>query len=260
MAIGLSEIERWLSYAEPVAASILIVRLWAEGLLPRYRFFAAYLICFLAELPILLTVSQKSGRYFQTYVVVESVLWFFQICVIIELFSLVLKDYPGIARTGRRFIGMAFAAAVVVSLSLAAAHHETGPGRFPILEQYLLVARVVAFTILAFLLLLLAFLFWFPAPLSRNVLVYAIGFSVYFSCRALTRLAGNLMGPDEFLLLSAISLGIVLGCLSLWILFLTRRGEVLDVTVGHRWQPEHGPALVRRLESINEALLRTARR
>jgi hypothetical protein len=260
MAPGPSELERFFSYAEPVAAAVLIVRLWAEGLLPRYRFFVGYLSCFLVELPLQSIVPMNSIRYLYAYVLVESVLWFFQICMIVELFSMVLKEYPGIARTGRRFIGLSFTAAIVISLSLAMAYSQTGPGRYPTLEQYLLVARVVAFIILAFLLLLLAFLFWFPVQLSRNVVVYAISFSVYFSCRALTRLAANLIGPDVFIWLSAISLSIAVGCLVIWILFLTRRGETVDLTVGHRWQPEDGPALVRRLETINDALLRTARK
>lgn len=260
MALGLTDLERWLSYAEPVAAAILLARLWAEGLLQRYRFFTAYLFCLLAELPLSHLAPQSSGRYFRVYVIVESALWFFQICVITELFSLVLKDYPAIRRTGRRFIGVAFALAVLASLGFAAANHEAGPGQFPVLEQYLLSARVVAFTILAFLICLLLFVVWFPVSLRRNVVVYAFGFAVYFGSRAITRLAGNLMGPDEFLALSVISLSIVLGCLLLWVLLLTRRGEVLDVTMGHRWDPRNGPALVRQLETINEALLRTARK
>jgi hypothetical protein len=108
--------------------------------------------------------------------------------------------------------------------------------------------------------LLLAFLFWFPIPLNRNTLAYAIGFSVYFAGRALTRLAGNLFGADQLILLSAVSLVIALCCLSFWIIFLTKRGESIATTVGHRWDPAQGRVLVHQLESINASLLRSVRK
>jgi asparagine N-glycosylation enzyme membrane subunit Stt3 len=260
MASSLSEIERLLSYAGPIAAGGLLVRLWTQGLTRRYPFFAFYLLCLIAEVGVLFTFTRGTERYFWAYVTVESVLWVAQILVVLELFSHVLQQYPGIASSGRQFIWIAFAAAVVISLVFGLVQAQSRPTDSYILQQYLILARVVAFTILAFLLLILGFLFWFPVQLSRNIVLYAIGYSVYFASRAFTRLAGNLFGVENVLLLSTISLGVILSCLVFWMAYLTRRGEQVDVTVGHRWKPEESEMLVRQLDSINATLLKAGRK
>lgn len=253
-------LERLLSYAGPLAALLLFFRLVWEGLLSRYRCFGIFLACLAAEGTIVLTVRRGTSTYFYTFVTVEAILSAVQILVVAELFALVVRNYPGIARTGKYFLWMALGLAVVVSLLLGAANDPSNPTQFPILQHYFLAARVIAFTLLAFLGLTLAFLFWFPIPLSRNVVVYTIGFSVYFACRALTRLAGTLVGADQIVLLSTISLSILLGCLLFWVVSLTRTGESVSVTVGHQWEPGNAQALVQQLESINKTLLGTVRK
>ena len=249
------QIELLLSYAEPVAAAILLIRLAEARLAGRYRAFTLYLACLICAILVLTNVRRDTNAYFHVFVVVESILSVTQIFVVAELFSLVTRTYPGIARSGRKFLWAALAIAVTVcalSLSFGAERHP--------MEQYLLIARAVAFTLLVFLGLTLAVLFWFPIPLSRNAIVYVVGYSVYFACRALTRLAGTLLGTGTIALLSTISLAIVIFCLVFWIVLLSKKGEAVSVTVGHRWEPEHGEALVRQLESINSTLLRTVRK
>lgn len=260
MAIGVSDLERLLSYAVPLAAALLVVRLWSEKLVSSYPFFFVFLAWLVAEQPLAWIIPRRSEYYFQYFVLTDSVLWALQICVVFELFSRVAKHYPGIARSGRRFMFFALMCALFLSLGFAAVQHETARGSSPIVDGYFLIGRVIAFTLLAFLVLTLAMLFWFPIRLNRNVVIYAIGFSVYFSCRAMTRLARNLLGGQDYVLLSTISLSIVVVCLCFWIIMLSKQGEYTDLTIGHSWRPERGEALVQQLESINAALLRTARK
>ena len=263
MALGLpGQVERLLAYTEPVAAAILLMRLFQMHLAGRYRAFTLYLTCLVAEILVLMSVRRDTIFYFYVYVAVESVLSFAQILVIGELFSLVTATYPGIARSGRRILWAALAIAVAVSVLVLnfGVEHQPASGYFRLLGEYLVIARLIAFTLLLFLALTLAVLFWFPIPLSRNVIMYVIGYSVYFTCRALTRLAGTLLGESTVVALSAISVGIALCCLVFWIAVLSKTGEYVSVTVGHRWEPGEGEALVRQLESINSALLRSARK
>jgi hypothetical protein len=260
MALGLPELERILSYAQPAVAAALLVRLGAEGLLSRYKFFAFFLVCLLSELVVVIAVRRNTDVYFWAYLGTESILWFAQVLIIVELFSLVLASYGGIARTGRRFIWFAFGVALAVSVWFAIVAPESTPGIFPALARYMVVSRVIAFTLLFFLALLLAFVFWYPVPLARNVLIYAAGYCVYFAARALTRLAENLLGTQQIQLFSTLSMVIAFGCLASWLALLTRRGEMQDMTVGHRWSPAEGELLVRQLESINATLLKVGRK
>lgn len=260
MALTLETVQQALSYAGPVLAAVLLLRLWHERLLGRYRFFAAYLFCLFAEVIVLLTVQQGTNRYIRVYIGVESAMWIAQILMILEMFSLVFRSYPGISGYWRKIVLFAFLVATLASLGFAMLNHQAGSGVYPWAEYYLFVSRVIAFTVLAFFMFLLAFLFWFPIALSRNVVIYTIGFSLYFGSRALIRLAGNLSEPGNWVLFSCISQAIVVACLIFWTVALTRRGEGVDVTVGHRWQPAEGVALIQQLESINAVLLRTARK
>lgn len=262
MTLGLStEFERLVTYAEPVAAAVLLVRLIRTGLAWRYRAFTIYLSCIVVELLLVLLVPRGTNVYFYVYVAMDAVLSFTQILVIGELFSLVTASYPGIARSGRKILWTALAVAVGISgfvLILGDGSAASGPLR-P-LAQYFVIARSISFALLVFLGLTLAVLFWFPIPLSRNVIMYVIGYSLYFAGRALTRLAGTLLGESKVVLLSAISIGIALCCFVFWGVVLSKRGEQLSLTVGHRWEPGEGEALVRQLESINKALLRVSRK
>jgi hypothetical protein len=260
MVSSLPEIERLLSFAGPVAAGVLILSLWRHGLLRRYRFFAFYLSLLVLEVVVLLSISKYNTHYFEVYVGTESVMWVAQILVITELFSLVVNPYPGIARTARTFIWIAFGAAFLLSTAFAVLSPSAAPGDFPTIQRYLFVSRVISFTVLAFLFLLLAFLLYFPISLSRNVVSYACGYVLYFASRALTRLIGNLVEARYFEVLSVVSLLVVLGCLIFWILFLNRRGEDLDVTLGHRWSPAAAKSLTGQLDAINSMLLRTGRK
>ncbi len=260
MPLSLPELEHIFYYLEQVTAAALLVRLWRAQLLTQYKFFALFLAALIAEFGVTLVVHRGTDMYFWAFVGSESILLFLQILIIVELFSIVLRSYPGIASSGRKFIWLAFSLAILLSAWFAALHPESRPGMFPVLAQYLLISRVVAFTLLFFLALLLAFLFWFPIQLSRNVLVYAGGYCVYFASRAITRFAENLFGPQQIHLFSTISIIVVVGCLVIWLVLLSARGEQQDVTIGHRWSPAEGQLLVRQLESINATLLKAGRK
>jgi hypothetical protein len=260
MVQSLPEIERVLSYAGPTVAGILLLNLWREGLVRRYRFFASYLFIIFFELVVLLVVPKNESIYFEVYVGLEAFVWTAQVLVVLELFSLVVNRYPGIARSARTFIWFAFGAAFLLSTAFAVLNPGITNSEFPVLQQYMLIARVISFTVLAFLFLLLAFLLYFPIQLSRNVASYAIGYGIYFTSRALTRLIGNLVHGDYFPLLSVVSQAVVLGCLIFWIIFLNRRGEDTDVTVGHRWSPEQTEAMRGQLDTINSVLMKVGRK
>ncbi len=53
-------------------------------------------------------------------------------------------------------------------------------------------------------------------------------------------------------------IGITNVCLVIWILFFSRKGEEVEAMVRHSWSPEDGEKLVRQLDAINAALLRSS--
>ncbi len=259
MAISLSDSERLLSFAGSIAAGLLLLRIASEGLIRRYRYFAFYLACLLGEAVVLATVPPCTDSYFYAFVIVDVLQVCAQVVIIVELYSRVVADYPGIARVARQVLRFAFAAAAVISVGFAAVTLPADADMLASLGHYLIFSRVMAFTVLTFFFILLAFLLWFPVRLTRNLTAYAFGLSVYFATRGVERFAGN-AAVESGVVYSNVALLVILGCLIFWIVLLNRRGETVSVTVGHPWRPEEGRALIHRLESLNATLVRASRK
>ena len=120
--------------------------------------------------------------------------------------------------------------------------------------------RAVSSVLLVFLAIIAGFLVWFPVPLSRNTIVHAIAFGMYFSAAAILLLLRNVGGPDVLRVMSTVNLVVQNLSLVAWILFLTKRGERRVVVFGHRWRPEQGDELIRQLDAINDSLMRMGRK
>lgn len=256
MPTFLTGLERALIIAVPVAAGVLIWRLWHQRLAGHYRYFTIYLLYILTVPCVIPFLNRNSYAYFLTFAAIETVGWALQILVVFELFALLFRKYPGVGAAGRDFMKLAFALAVLITVLLAILNHESGPGKHPAVETFFLVSRVVTSLILAFIALMIGFLMWFPLPLNRNTLAYLGGYSVYFLGRGITRFAGNILGPDAYPWLSALEFVVAFVCLVFWIAALTNSGERAAITVGRHWDPADESRLIHQLESINASLAR----
>jgi hypothetical protein len=252
----LNAYERVLTIAIPAGAAALALRMWHQDLAGRYRYFVVYLVYLLLSPCVLPFIDRQSDAYFLTFATLEVIAWVLQSLIVFELFTLLFKSYSGVAGAGRDFMKLALALAVLITILLAVVNHESGPGKYPVVETFFLVSRVVTSLILAFIVLMIGFMLWFPLPLNRNTLAYLGGYSLYFLGRGLTQFAGNMLGPNAYVWLSTISLTITCSCLMFWLARLTRSGEHLATSVGRRWNPEEEERLVRQLEGINASLAR----
>jgi hypothetical protein len=115
--------------------------------------------------------------------------------------------------------------------------------------------RTVMSSLVVFLLLASAFLVYYPVPLGRNVVVYLIGYALYFSTKATLAFINNL-GYTENRALSTLDMGVALVCLICWLFALSRRGEEKRLVVGHQWNPADEQKLRAQLDAINASLLR----
>jgi hypothetical protein len=102
-------------------------------------------------------------------------------------------------------------------------------------------------------------LVYYPIPLGRNVIVYSMGYAVFFLTRAAVPLMINL-GQNWARQLGTIAMTVSVACLILWIFALSRAGENKRVVVGHQWNPGDDQRLLAQLEAINTSLLRSGRK
>lgn len=155
----------------------------------------------------------------------------------------------------RRYVKVAFALGVILSLLILA--WEKTPKGF--VGTALIVDRVVVVALVVLVLLITAFLVYYPIPLSKNTVVYSLGFAVYFLAKAggrvVENVSGNWYGQVNLLLVV-----VPTACLIYWILALNQKGEEKTVVVGHRWNPGSEERLLAQLKEINASLLRAARK
>ena len=248
--------ERWFWLLSTLATVVLLARLWNFGLLPTYRFFASYLLFDVIRSAF---VFSSTTIYAWMWVTTEPLLWLLYIVVVLELYSLVFKNYPGIATMGRWAVmgtlSLSFIVALLTLLVDVRASQE-----YPILQGIFVIDRVVCTSLMLFLILINVFLLSFPVTLTRNVVSYCIGYFVYFAGKMASLFFQNLHGTQVIRIVSTIVLLISVGCLAYWVLFLSRRGEQLAVRLGARAKPEDEERILVTLNTINNTLLRTARK
>ena len=233
----------------------LCVRLWSARLHRVYRYFFGYVLVSLLQTAVMSLVPFDRVHYVYAWVATESLTVCFYALIVLELYTLILGDLVGIASLSRRYITGSIAIAILASLLLL--FFEKTPAG--IASTFLIFERAIVSSLLIFVLLLTAFIVYYPVPLNRNVVVYSIAYSVYFATKAGALFASN-FSHQWYRQVSTLLVGVSTACLMLWVFALSRGGETKSEVIGHRWQPNDRERLLSQLKAINASLARTARK
>lgn len=160
---------------------ILLWRLWSQKLTKHYIYLAVFLFAETLQDAVLLPIPFHSDLYAWIFISTTPILWILAYLVVLELYRLILEDYPGIASVGRKAVSWCMGLAVIVSLAYAIPDLRATSGRFPVLRIYVIFERSTVLSLLLFLVLIQLFLVRYRLRLSPNRMVYAIGYAVYFS-------------------------------------------------------------------------------
>jgi hypothetical protein len=243
-----------------LAHFVLAVRLWQTGLARVYRGFFWYLGFRVARALVLQALPYQYSAYGYFWAATEPLLWFFYILIVLEVYSLVLQKYKGIAKLGRWAVVVSLLASLAISALTLGTDLLKGAEQYPLLRIFFIIERGVVTSLLLFILFITAFLVWYPVPLARNTVVHCLVFAIYFLSTTMAILVRNLFGTEVInsvnLALSAISVV----CLLLWTFLLNQRGENAQVSVRQKWAPEDEAQIMEQLTAINATLLRIARK
>lgn len=242
------------------AYGLLLLKLWHEGLCGRYPFFCSYLAFRLIRSIALFALPFGTNAYGFLWAGSAPISWVLYILVVLELYSLVLSNYKGIATFGRWVLMAALGISILISASTLVADLSNPAERFRTFLIFNAIERGIDSSLAIFLLLITAFLLWYPVPLSRNIVLHAIVFSVYFLSGTMGLLVRNLTGTEVLDAVNMVLMAITLLCLSLWILLLNRKGESKTTVLRQHWRLEDEEQLVQHLDAINSTLLRAARK
>lgn len=237
-----------------VGYATLLVRLWISGLERTYRIFSLYLAFQLVRSLAMFFLPRRTNLYATTFFLTEAVIWVLYVLVVFELHHLVIHKYRGISTVGRRLLTGGLAVAMVVSLASLAPDISAGPGKYPILQYFMVTERGIVSMLLFFLLLLGCFVAWFPIPLPRNVITHTMLFAVYFLSKNMGLFLWNMAGAGTLKLASTAFQAVACACLAWWVLALDRAGERTQRVLLHRWSRQDEDRLLGQLEALNATL------
>ncbi len=247
--------QQFLLVLQTAATIALCVRFLWTGLYRVYVYFFVYLLLLVVQTVVLGLVPYHTNAYRDAFLATEGSIACSYALIVLELYSIVLQNLAGIASASRRYIKIALGLAIALSALLLA--FEKTPGSR--VARFLIFERVTVSSLVAFVVLISLFLLYYPIHLSRNVIVYSIGYAFYFLMKAAALFIGNVnnqwMREFDNLRIVAATL-----CLLFWTVMLNRQGEKGTMTLGHYWQPEEEARVLSRLEDINSTLLRSGRK
>ena len=251
---------RLLTAVYIVLLGALLVRLVVDRLHRRYRFFAGFLAVDACLTSILLLIPYNTTPYFRAWVIHEIAVVALYFLIVLEMYGLILRDYPGIAGLFRWLMRISVPAAILISLLPAVfAFRTLLQSPYPVLSVVMTAESTAVLSVLVFLLVVEAILFWFPLSLSRNVVVYCVGYLVFFTAQAAwLSLVGQLriaVTGRANVFMQAVSCA----CLLFWIAGLSGRGEEREMVVGASWRPGERERMRDQLRGMNELLFRVFR-
>ncbi len=107
--------------------------------------------------------------------------------------------------------------------------------------------------------MLTAFLVYYPIPINRNLVVYSIGYAVYFMAKASVLLVLNISHTwgRQF---GTVAVTASTLSMPFWLTGLSCQGEEKRLVIGHLWNREDQDRVLERLKALNASLLRRGRR
>lgn len=248
---GFRPYEALLAVVETVAAAALLIRFLYSGLYKIYRFFFAYLVIICIQGVIPFFISARADAYAWFFFSTETIVICLYALIVLELYSLVLRQLPGISSVAHRYIQIAILIAIAISVLLLSL--EQTPGNR--IARFFSFERPIVSSLLCFVFLITAFLAYYPIRLSRNVIYYTVGYVIYFTSKGMALFLRNI-GHQWDKVLSPAMLAISTACLIFWTVALRGEREQESQIFRHRWNPEDEQRLLNQLDAVNASLLR----
>src|SRR5579871_1206389 len=248
-------IRRWLWLANTVLCVVLLVRMAALKLSSAYKFFLASLVFSIIRFALLWWLPVNSDRFINFWKWTEPITWLFSTLVVLELCTLIFKEYRGIQVLGRRTIYASTVVAMLVSLILILPTWRQSDQPMMAIPRFLLVERGVYSALVILLFLFLVFL---PIPLSRNVVLHSVLYAAFFLAGSLGIFIAGKTSQQTGIIVNTCLMGVAFLCLVAWIALLSRAGETKIATIPKPLPSSYEEKLVEQLASINATLLRAS--
>jgi hypothetical protein len=248
-------IERALWIAAVFAEALVLVRLFREGLIRSYPFFAGFLMALIIGSLVMMQFAFTSRGYAEAYRICELILFVFRVGVAAELYERICEHFPGIG------IFRAGMAAVLISLAAFVAVFTIRPN---LVDQWAFPQTMMLIVLryqgeifggaLVLTWIFLRFVLSIRQPFRPNVLTHWTIATIYFGASGAAYLAVLLAGGGKAVFpIGCAMLTVDLGCFFAWFHLMRRSGEELPAF--ERLSPDQAEAV----EHYNRELMETVR-
>lgn len=244
-----------LLVVQTTALIALCFRMWRSGLHRKYVYFFTYLLLALVQSAILGALPYGTVTYGYAWLATEAPIVCFYALIAVECYTKIFSSLPGIKSLSRRYIKLSLVVALLCALLLL--EFEKTPTK--VFAYFLTFESSVVLSVVIFVLLITAYLVYYPVPLTRNVIVYSVGYAVYFLTKAAALFVRNI-GSQWNRPVNTLLIAVSTGCLIFWLFGLIRRGETQSLVIGHKWGSGDEERLLSQLQAINASLSRASRK
>ncbi len=242
-----------------VGAGLTVAKLVRTGLRRRYPVFFWYFAFWVANSIWPFFLSPASPGYYWFWVCTEPINWMFYVLVVWELCGLVLEKHPGLVTLGRWAMYFGIAISVTISFVSLIGTMKSGRPQWQTTRYLLAADRGITLSLVVFLLLMMFLLKGYPVRLSRNVVLHALLFTIFFISNTIGALCQALFGTELYTAIDSASMGISAACVLVWLFFLNAAGEKVRVNVPH-YAPEFEEQVLSQLNALNATMLKVGRR
>lgn len=243
-----------------IGSALIAAKLYQSGLYSRYRVFFAYILFRLPFCSFVLLADVKSHSYFYVWILTEPLTWFFYICVVLEFCRLVLARHKGLYTCGKWAMYLGMAISVTLSLVSLIPHFKLAISKQSRLMHIVMATdRGITFCLAIFLLLMLFLLSRYPVPLSRNLILHAALYTIFFLGNTLNVILSTVFGVHLYTEIDTGLTVISAGCVLAWLFFLNPKGEEVRVNIP-RFRPEHEERVLYQLDALNWTLLKVSQK
>jgi hypothetical protein len=253
----LSSLFAYASYVELIVLVLLSFHLFKSGLARRYRSFSIFVVFSAIRLAIPTFVSMRPKVYAYFYFASEAILYLLLVLLVMELYNLVLENHPGLARASRFVLAASMWIAVVGSLLTLNLNLFSTTSQTQTLDTLFVVGRVVMFSLMLFLVLIVTFLWYFPVPLNRNLIVHCGLFGTYLLIKTTILFTRNALGNSSAPLLNLALAIYPIILFGLWHYLLRVSGEYTPARRTPNLSEEQRSHLLQGLEGLNDSLVRS---
>ncbi len=198
----------------------------------------------------------NSTGYAITYIFTEPILVMSRALVVFELYEKILAGYRGLSALSRRTMAGCLGASLVLSMATHMREFVALTPSGKILQGVNLFESTVYTALLFFLVILAAFMLYYPAPIRKNVILHSWAFSAYFAGTAAALYLSNTNFEAWNRIASISRMASATASLLAWCLLLRKAWESESSAISFTHSKVSQERLLQQLEALNMKLER----